>query len=144
MQRYYKNRIINRIHRRNPDITAYNQKQKSDRASICTVLAREIDGALSQAESKIWHGSPAWFLDGNPMVGYSVLKDCVRLLFWSGQTFEASGLAPEGSFKAAEVRFTASDQVDILVLKRWLAQSEKIQWDYKHIVKRRGKLIRLK
>jgi hypothetical protein len=29
-------------------------------------------------------------------------------------------------------------------LKRWLEKSEQIQWDYKNIVKRKGKLERLK
>jgi hypothetical protein len=29
-------------------------------------------------------------------------------------------------------------------LKRWLAKSRDIQWDYKNIVKRKGKLERLR
>lgn len=56
---------------------------------------------------------PVWFLDGNPVVGYSKLKDSVRLLFWSGQSFRSTGLEPEGKFKAAEVRFTEAGQVSI-------------------------------
>ena len=55
---------------------------------ICYKLAATINSILTQAESKIWHAHPVWFLDGNPIVGYSKLKDSVRLLFWSGQSFE--------------------------------------------------------
>jgi hypothetical protein len=96
------------------------------------------------AENKIWHAHPVWFLDGNPVVGYSKLKDCVRLLFWSGQTFQEKELQAEGSFKAAEARYTAADQVNKPTLKRWLAKARDIQWDYKNIVRRKGKLERLK
>ena len=85
-----------------------------------------------------------WFLDGNPVVGYSKLKECVRLLFWSGQSFEEEGLKKEGSFNAAEVRYTAADQVNRQNLERWLAKARDIQWDYKNIVRRKGRLERLK
>src|SRR6516165_1786864 len=87
---------------------------------------------------------PVWFLDGNPVVGYSKLKECVRLLFWSGQSFEEEGLKKEGSFKVAEVRYTAVDQVNRQNLERWLAKARDIQWDYKNIVRRKGRLERLK
>ena len=99
---------------------------------------------MPEAENKIWHGHPVWFLDGNPVAGYSKLKDCVRLLFWSGQSFEESGLKPEGKFKAAEARYTSKTQIDLTDLVRWLGKSRDIQWDYKNIVKRKGVLIRLK
>ena len=68
--------------------------------------AEELRGAggLPDAEQKIWHAHPVWFLNGNPIVGYSKLKECVRLLFWSGQSFDEPGLQKEGSFKAAEKR----------------------------------------
>jgi hypothetical protein len=90
-----------------------------------------------------------WFLDGNPIVGYSKLKGpkpdgCIRLLFWSGQSFDEPGLEDEGSFKAAEARYTSADQIVAKDLKRWLEKSIEIQWDYKNIVKRKGKLVRLK
>jgi len=84
------------------------------------------------------------FLDGNPVVGYSRLKGGVRLLFWSGQSFTEPGLKPEGSFKAAEARYAAVDQVDSERLRRWLVQAREIQWDYKNIVRRKGQLERLK
>ena len=126
------------------EILAYNAAQSAGDRRICDALAKAIDGRLPNAESKIWHGHPVWFLDGNPIVGYSKLRDCVRLLFWSGQSFDEPGLAPEGSFKAGQVRFTSADQIHAKDLKRWLEKSSAIQWDYKNIVKRKGRLERLK
>jgi hypothetical protein len=113
-----------------------------DRA-ICDRLKTEIDQSLPKAESKVWHGSPVWFLEGNPIVGYHRLKKDVRLLFWSGQSFEEPGLKPEGTFKAAEIRFAAPEEIHIARLHRWLAESKSVQWDYKNLVKRRGILKRL-
>jgi hypothetical protein len=127
-----------------PDTLKYNESLDPQDRDICNLLARQIDQALPEAENKIWHAIPVWFLDGNPVVGYSKLKECVRLLFWSGQSFEEEGLKNEGSFKAAEARFTATDQVNRKNLKRWLAKARDIQWDYKNIVRRKGRLARLK
>ena len=122
----------------------YNQAQAPEDQRICELLAKEIENALPDAENKVWHAHPVWFLDGNPVVGYSKLKDSVRLLFWSGQSFESAGLKPEGKFKAAEARYTTADQVELTALRQWLADSRDIQWDYKNIVRRKGKLERLK
>jgi hypothetical protein len=127
-----------------PEITTYNTSQAPADKAICDLLAQEICTHLPEAENKIWHAHPVWFLDGNPVAGYSKLKGGVRLLFWSGQTFDEPGLKNEGSFKAAEARFTAVEQVDLANLARWLGKARDIQWDYKNIVKRRGKLERLK
>jgi len=126
------------------DIIAYNDSQAPDRKAICELLAAEIQRGLPEAESKVWHRAPVWFLAGNPVAGYAVLKDSVQLLFWSGQSFDEPGLQPEGSFKAAQARYTSADQVDTVALARWLEKSKTIQWDYKNIVKRRGVLERLK
>lgn len=128
----------------NDDIKTYNARQALGRREICEFLAKEIKHGLPKAENKVWHAHPVWFLDGNPVAGYSVLKDSVRLLFWSGQSFDEPGLAPEGSFKAAEARYTDVSQINKEDLQRWLKKSQDIQWDYKNIVKRRGVLIRLK
>lgn len=125
------------------DTLAYNAALDESDQAICDLLAEEIPRNLKGAENKIWHAHPVWFLDGNPIVGYSKLKNCVRLLFWSGQSFDEEGLAPEGKFKAAEARYTAVDQVKKSVLKRWLVKAKQIQWDYKNIVKRKGRLERL-
>src|SRR5688500_14037482 len=124
----------------NIDIKTYNAKQDPGDKAICNLLAQTIDSGLPEAESNIWHAHPVWFLDGNPIVGYSKLKDAIRLLFWSGQSFEEDGLQKEGRFKAADARYTAVEQVNVKDLARWLKKSIKIQWDYKNIVKRKGVL----
>lgn len=128
----------------NQEIQAYNDSQSVEDKKICNILSTAINDFLQEAESKIWHRHPVWFLDGNPVAGYSKLKDSVRLLFWSGQSFDETELQNEGSFKAAEVRYTSADQINIDDLKRWLGKARNIQWDYKNIVKRKGVLIRLK
>jgi hypothetical protein len=126
------------------DTKKYNQAQTPSDKAICRLLAEQIDRALPDAENKVWHAHPVWFLDGNPIVGYSKLKDCVRLLFWSGQSFKEKGLKKEGTFKAAEARYTVADQVDTQTLGRWLAEARDVQWDYKNLIRRKGKLERLK
>lgn len=126
----------------NDAIERYNDAQTPTEGEICTLLANAIDRGLPGAESRIWHGHPVWFLDGNPIVGYSRLKDSVRLLFWSGQSFDEERLRPQGTFKAAEVRYTSTEQVDLDDLARWLGTSTEIQWDYANIVKRKGRLER--
>lgn len=126
------------------DTEKYNAAQAPADRAICALLAKEIDRHLPEAENKIWHAHPVWFLDGNPIVGYSKLKDCIRLLFWSGQSFREAGLTQEGSFKAADVRLTEVGQVDPKKLRKWLAEARDVQWDYKNIVRRKGRLERLK
>jgi hypothetical protein len=122
----------------------YNRQQSAADRRICDLLAQEIDTHIPEAENRIWHGHPVWFLDGNPIVGYKKLKHCVRLLFWSGQSFDEDGLEKEGSFKAAEARYTDVDQVNVDDLARWLEKARDIQWDYRNIVRRKGRLERLK
>lgn len=126
------------------EIIAYNRSQIKNDKLICDSLAAEIDKNLKGSENKVWHAHPVWFIEGNPIAGYSKLKDSVRLLFWSGQSFDEPGLTKEGSFKAAEKRYTDVKQVKITELKRWLKKAKEIQWDYKNIVKRKGELLRLK
>ena len=141
------------IHRAFPlDIQAYHAAQSEADRLICETLAQAIKHALKGAECKVWHRHPVWFLEGNPIVGYHKLKTpkpphfpkgCIRLLFWSGESFEEPGLAKEGGFKTAGARYTSADEISIKDLKRWLKKSVEIQWDYKNIVKRKGKLVRL-
>ncbi|MEN6594500.1 MAG: DUF1801 domain-containing protein [Clostridiaceae bacterium] len=128
----------------NPDIASYTASLTKHDRQICQVLMDAIEQRLPQAVSKVWHGSPAWFIDGNPIVGYCKLKTHVQLLFWSGQSFDEAGLTPVGKFKAAEARYTDAAEIDPVSLAIWLDEAERIQWDYKNIVKRRGELIRLK
>lgn len=125
------------------DTQAYHDRQSPSDRAICERLAQTIERVLPDADNKVWHAHPVWFLAGNPIVGYSKLKHCVRLLFWSGQTFATPGLSPEGSFKAAEARYTDVAQVDVALLERWLAESRLVQWDYQNLIKRKGRLERL-
>ncbi|MBX7108247.1 MAG: DUF1801 domain-containing protein [Chitinophagales bacterium] len=127
----------------NKDVLRYNESLNADDNAICSLLAQCINRHLPAAENKIWHAHPVWFIEGNPIVGYHKLKNCIRLLFWSGQSFDEPMLQKEGSFKAAEVRYTDVKQVNKSDLKRWLEKSARIQWDYKNIVKRKGLIERL-
>lgn len=126
-------------------IEQYNNNQTPEEQMICWQLAEIISQNLPEAESKIWHAHPVWFIEGNPIVGYSKLKNGIRLLFWSGITFEEEALQPgTGKFKDASITYTNVQQINISDLNRWLQKSICIQWDYKNIVKRRGVLERLK
>lgn len=129
----------------NENIITYHSKQSSDDKAICDLLAQTINSVLTEAESKIWHAHPVWFLEGNPIVGYSKQKAGWRLMFWSGADFEEDGLNVRGTkFKDASVFYTSVEEINIKDLKRWLKKSRDIQWDYKNIVKRKGRLERLK
>jgi uncharacterized protein YdhG (YjbR/CyaY superfamily) len=128
----------------NPEILTYNEKLEPAHQQVCHLLAQEIDRNLPGAESKIWHAHPVWFLNGNPIVGYSKQKPGIRLMFWSGADFEEVGLAIRGQkFKDASVFFNTVAEVTVSDLRRWLAKGQEIQWDYKNIVKRKGRLERL-
>ncbi len=128
----------------NIDIKTYNETQIISDNIICNLLYQEICINLPKAESKIWHGHPVWFINENPIVGYSKLKNCIQLLFWSGQSFDEEALIKTGKFKAAEIRYNSIEQINTNDLKNWLIKSEEIQWDYKNITKQNGLLERLK
>jgi hypothetical protein len=120
------------------DIRDYQDRLDSEAQPICDLLLETIERGLPDADRKVWHAHPVWFFDGNPIVGYHRLKTAVRLMFWSGQSFEEPGLAAEGSFQAAEARYTSSDEVDVDAVGRWLAESRDIQWNYRDIRRNRG------
>ncbi|MFO0675818.1 MAG: DUF1801 domain-containing protein [Polyangiaceae bacterium] len=124
-------------------IAAFNAAQPAPYKKICTTLAKLISAGLPEAEKRIWHRQPVWFDDGNPLVGYAVRKSGVQLLFWSGRAFGDADLEDEGSFQAAHVLFTNADDIDAKKIAKWLRKAKKMQWDYKNIVKRRGKLVKL-
>jgi hypothetical protein len=126
----------------NTEIQAYNNRQTTTDRQICDLLATTIDSVLTEAESKIWHAQPVWFLDGNPIVGYSKQKPGWRLMFWSGASFEDVKLNIVGKkFKDASIFFTSIEQINKEDLEDWLKKSREIQWDYKNIVKRKGLLM---
>lgn len=122
------------------DIRAYIADQPEPARSIETLLAAHIDAGLPDAEAKVWHRHPVWFLDGNPVAGFATRKDNVQLLFWSGQSFDEPGLHVEGSFKAAQARVNTVDEIDLADLDRWIEKSRRIQWDYKNLQRRKGRL----
>jgi isocitrate lyase len=127
------------------EIKSYNDQQTETDQEVCYLLAETIYSELTEAESKIWHAHPVWFLDGNPAVGYSKQKKGIRLMFWSGADFNEDGLNVKGEkFKDASVFYNNATDINIDDLNRWLKKSREIQWDYKNIVKRKGKLERLK
>ncbi|OCK51537.1 hypothetical protein BA768_15465 [Chryseobacterium sp. CBo1] len=129
----------------NPDILDYNEKQPDSDKEIFTLLSKLIDSGLNDAENKIWHANPVWFLDGNPIVGYSKQKKGLRLMFWSGKSFNEEQLNVEGEkFQDASIFYNSVSEIDQNDVQRWLKKSEEIQWDYKNIVKRKGELIKIK
>ena len=129
----------------NEENRTYNDRQTSDDKAICSLLAQTIDNELTEAESKIWHAHPVWFLESNPIVGYSKQKAGIRLMFWSGADFEEEHLSIRGEkFKDASIFYNNASDIESKDLKRWLQKSREIQWDYKNIVKRKGKLEKLK
>ena len=123
----------------------YNKEQDLNHKEVCDVLAEEIDRNLPKAENKIWHAHPVWFLNGNPIVGYSKQKPGIRLMFWSGADFEEAGLNIVGKkFKDASVFYNDVSEVKKSDLRRWLKKARAIQWDYKNLIRRKGRLERLK
>ncbi len=129
----------------NPDVRAFNENLSESDVAICNKLANLINEEIPDAENKIWHRHPVWFLNENPIVGYSRQKAGIRLMFWSGASFDESDLKPgTGKFKDASKFYTALDQLDLNDLRRWLSKAREIQWDYKNIYNRKGKLLRLK
>lgn len=125
-------------------IVKYNEMQEAGHKEVCDLLAEEIERNLPGAEGKVWHAHPVWFLDGNPTVGYSRQKPGIRLMFWSGADFEEPALDVVGNkFKDASVFFNQAAEVNTADLRRWLMKAVEIQWDYRNLVKRKGRLERL-
>lgn len=129
----------------NKEIKTYNDKLPANNKDICDLIASIIDNELHEAESKIWHSHPVWFLDGNPIVGYSKQKAGIRVMFWSGADFDEKNLNVKGQkFKDASVFYNNISEIKSADLKNWLKKSRDIQWDYKNIVKKKGHLDRIK
>ncbi len=125
-------------------ISEYNKLQTKNVREVCNFLELNINKGLKKSEPKIWYGSPMWFLDGNPIVSYSVRKNCsVSLMFFSGQSFDEADLKALGKFKAAEILYTEVKEIKVTHLKKWLKKAKEIQWDYKNIVKRKGVLKKI-
>jgi hypothetical protein len=118
------------------DISEYNAKLTKPEQHAVAQLCELISAALPEALGKVWHGHPVWFLDGNPIVGYSTKKVGLELLFWSGQSFVTPGLKPVGKFKAAGLLVTPAE-LDSSLIRSLLTDAIAIQWDYQNLPKRR-------
>ena len=129
-----------------PDILKYNEAETNTEAEkeIYKKLSTLIDRHLSEAESKVWHRHPVWFLEKNPIVGYVKQKPGIRLMFWSGASFEDERLIVRGEkFKDASIFFNSVEEIDEKLLEEWLAKSRKIQWNYRDLMKKKGKLDKM-
>lgn len=125
------------------DTLQYNESQSEEDKAICDVLSALISENLPDAQHKIWHGHPVWFLDNNPITGYSKQKKGIRLMFWSGADFEEEKLNVKGEkFKDASIFYTNKAEINSEDIKQWLEKSRVIQWDYENIVKRKGVLVK--
>lgn len=124
-------------------IDAYIDGLTEPNRSICGKLRKIIDRTIVGAASRLYHGAPVWFIAGNPILGLSIKQGKVALLFWSGQSFAAGGLAAVGKHKAAEAILADDADIDEGAIKGWIEESLAIQWNYKDIAKNKGVLARL-
>jgi hypothetical protein len=104
-------------------IAAYSGARPPAFRTICDVLRELIDTALTGASSKIWHGSPVWFINDNPVVGYNATAKAVNLLFLNGQSFDEAGLQPVGKHRAAQAKFSDAAEIDPTLIRRWLQKA---------------------
>lgn len=119
------------------DILEYNKTLVEVQREFVGQLCLTIETHLTKAEAKVWHGHPVWFIDGNPIVGYSLKKSGIEVLFWSGQSFLSPGLAPVGKFKAASFSVPNLEELDSNALAKWLTEAKAIQWDYLNVIKKK-------
>ena len=117
-------------------IAAYSQAQPLALQEICDLLRELIDTALPKAISKVWHGSPVWFIDDNPLVGYNATAKAVNLLFWNGRAFDEPTLKPMGKYRAAQALFSGAAEIDPDVIRRWLKKAESDVFDSKTYFKK--------
>ncbi|CCG53297.1 Protein of unknown function [Flavobacterium indicum GPTSA100-9 = DSM 17447] len=126
------------------EIQNYHSTFSLEEQVIAALIYQIISKNLIEAEHKIWHRHPVWFIEGNPIVGYSKQKKGIRLMFWSGADFEEKDLNILGEkFKDASIFYNSYSEINENDIVRWLEKSKKIQWDYKNLVKRKGQLVRL-
>ncbi len=110
-------------------ISSYNAALDPQRATICDRLRQNIDAALPQATSKMWHAIPVWLVGENVAVGYTARKSGVMLMFWNGQHFDEPELEATGSFHTAQIAYDDAAQIDEQKLARWLEKAGTNIWD---------------
>lgn len=118
------------------DIVKYNDGLEAGLQKLANQFCVQIAEVIPQAEGKVWHGHPVWFIDGNPVAGYSLKKTGLEVLFWSGQSFKNPGLRAIGKFQAAAFLFATEE--DLPKMATWLQEAIKIQWDYANLPKKRA------
>jgi hypothetical protein len=117
------------------DIQEYNSSLGASHREIAQSLCALISESLPGAEGKVWHGHPVWFIDGNPILGYSLKKAGIEVLFWSGKSFATAGLRPVGKYQAAGI---AVDSLgDVAKVSTFMAEAQSVQWNYKDLPKLR-------
>ena len=125
---------------RDPDghdqIAEYSQAQPLAFRKLCDVLRELITTVLPKSTSKVWHGSPVWFIDENPVVGYNATAKTVNLLFWNGQAFDEPDLKPVGKYRAAQAVFGDSAEINPWVIRRWLKKAKSDVFDSKAFFKK--------
>jgi len=120
-------------------IAAYDAAQPKVEGAVCRRLRGEVERALPDAKSKVWHGSPVWFVGETPVVGYNVAaRGGVVLLFWNGQAIDDS-LEPIGKFKAAQARYTSVADIQEAPLRRWLKRAGTEIWDTSEVRRARAR-----
>jgi hypothetical protein len=65
-----------------------------------------------------------WFIDDNPVVGYSATAKGVNLLFWNGRAFDEADLSPVGKYQASQASFADAAEIDPKVVARWLKKAK--------------------
>ena len=111
-------------------VAAYARAHGETLGVICDKLQAEIEKAIPKASSRIWHGSPVWFIGENPVVGYSARAKRVDLMFWSGQLFDEPALKAVGKDKAAEFSIEDASEINTAKLRRWLKSARTMIFDY--------------
>jgi hypothetical protein len=117
-------------------IAAYSLAQPPAFRAMCDVLRKLIDAAIPKADSRVWHGSPVWFIDDNPVVGFNATAKTVNLLFWNGQAFDEPDLAPVGKYRAAQAVFRDAAEIDPAVIRRWLKKARSNVFDSRAFFKK--------
>lgn len=110
-------------------LASYHKQFEPRVKKIMLLLKAELDAGLGEANCKLYHGAPVWFVGENPVAGYSLNSRGVCLLFWNGQNFKSANLHKVGKFFAAELRLNSVDDIDTKELKSLIAKSKKQVWD---------------
>jgi hypothetical protein len=117
-------------------IAAYSEAQPVAFRDMCDALRKLIDAALPKADSRVWHGSPVWFIEENPVVGYNTTAKSVKLLFWNGQAFDEACLKPVGKYRAAQAVFAEASEIDPKLVRRLLNKAKSDIFDSKTFFKK--------